>query len=64
MDACVNCDDPAATRHTLVFETGPTLRDRPLCRGCRAFFDRSGAIEVLEAAVLMRGGEDRREPES
>lgn len=57
MDECDNCETAAASRYTLVFETGLALRDRLLCGDCRAFFGRSDTIEVFQGPVLMRGGE-------
>lgn len=57
-DDCFNCDDPAATRVTLVLKGGEILEDKPLCSACVADFREVDWLEVHDAPVFTRSSSE------
>lgn len=63
MVECVNCGQPATGEYTLVVHSGALLEEEPFCDSCHALFEGSGQFEVHKAPVLLRGGQEKKEPE-
>lgn len=58
---CLNCNQPATTRYTLVLDTGEIIEEKYFCEECISDFRAEEWIKVSETPGIMRGGD--AEPE-
>lgn len=54
---CFNCDERASAAYTLILDSGELLEDKPMCERCRSFLGGLATVEIVEAPVLIRGGD-------